>query len=70
MMRTRISGEVTVSQGRIAYDTNRLSWGASGKRWKTNQFYRRTSVLKEDGTTRAEAVTAAIRRGAPMIDDG
>ena len=70
MMCTRIGGGIAESQGRIDCELALRSWSANGQRVKTNQFHRRTSVLKEDGATRAYAVTDAIRRGAPMIDDG
>lgn len=70
MTRTRIGWGIAESQRRIANDTAPLGLGVSGHRLNTKQNHRRTSVLKEDGATRAYAVTDAIRRGAPMIDDG
>lgn len=70
MTRTRIGWGIAEGQRRIANDTAPLELRVSGQSLNTNQNHRRTSVLKGDGATRADAVTAAIRRGAPMIDDG
>lgn len=70
MIRTRIGWGIAEGQRRIVNNTALLELGVSGQSLNTNQNHRRTSVLKGDGATRADSVTAAIRRGAPMIDDG
>lgn len=70
MTRARIRWGMSDSQRLTACDTDLTDCGASGHNLYTNKYYRRTSVLKGDGATRAYAVTDAIRRGVPMIDDG
>lgn len=67
MTRTRIGWGMAESQWRIACGTVILDSEVSGHKLKTNQNHRRTSVLKEDGATRADAVLDIIQRGTPMI---
>lgn len=60
MMRTRISGEITVSQGRTVRDSNLHSWKTNGHRRNSEPVLPAHERSQGDGATRAYAVTNAI----------